>query len=73
MTFHIRDKQLAVTLRLNKNKKVECYGFAEHSGLLVLYHEDEVVDLIPNPKRLSWLDLQFVLEVAEVDKAVALN
>lgn len=73
MTFQIRDKQLAVTLRLNKNKKVECYGFAEHSSLLELYNEDEVVDLIPNPKRLSWLDLQFVLEVAEVDKAVALN
>ena len=73
MTFHMRDKQPAVILRLNKNKKVYCYGFAEHSSLLELYHEDEVVDLIPNPKRLSWLDLQFVLEVAEVDKAVALN
>lgn len=73
MTFHIRDKQLAVILRLNKNKKVECYGFAEHSSLLELYHEGEVVDLIPNPKKLSWLDLQFVLEVAEVDKAVALH
>ena len=72
MTFHIRDKQLAVILRVNKNKKVECYGFAEHSSILELYFKDEVVDLIPNPKRLNWLDLQFVLEVAEVDKAVAL-
>lgn len=70
---HQKDtKPLSVILHLNKQKKIDCYGFAEHSSLLELYHKGEVIDLIPNPKRQSWLELQYVLEVAEVDQAVAL-
>jgi len=65
-------KPLSVILHLNKDQKVDCCGFAEHSSLLELYHKGEVIDLISNPKRQSWLELRYVLEVAEVDQAIAL-